>query len=155
MAASIVSRAGLADIEQLVPLFDGYRQFYEQPSEPDRVRAFLTDRLRNQDGVIFLGRVDAKGPAIGFTQLYPTFSSVSIGRAFILNDLFVSPEARGHGIGAALLLRAAEFGRETGALYLELETATTNVTAQRLYEKLGWKRETTFHKYGLDLRPSG
>jgi ribosomal protein S18 acetylase RimI-like enzyme len=152
MTSPTVTRAGSPDLDQVAPLFDAYRRFYEQPSEPGRVRAFLTDRLRNQDSVILLARLEATAPAVGFTQLYPTFSSVSIGRAFVLNDLFVDPTAQGRGIGEALLQAAARIARATGALYLELETGVTNLAAQRLYERLGWKRETAFHRYGLDLR---
>ena len=151
-APPLVSRAGSLDLESVARLFDAYRQFYQRPSEPERVRAFLADRLRNQDSVILLARLEPAATAVGFTQLYPTFSSVSIGRAYVLNDLFVDRSARGRGIGEALLHAAARIGRETGALYLELETAVTNLTAQRLYERLGWKRETEFHRYGLDLR---
>jgi GNAT superfamily N-acetyltransferase len=151
MTVTIV-RAELADLERLAPLFDGYRQFYRQPSEPARVRAFLADRLRNGDSVVVLALDPERGTGLGFTQLYPTFSSVSIGRAFVLNDLFVAPEGRGRGIGAALLEHAARYGRETGALYLELETAVSNTPAQRLYERQGWVRETVFHKYALELR---
>ena len=154
MTTPLIGRAGSPDLDEVARLFDAYRQFYERPSEPERVRAFLTDRLRNQDSIILLARLELAGPAVGFTQLYPTFSSVSIGRAFVLNDLFVDPSSRARGVGEALLLAGARIGRETGALYLELETAITNLAAQRLYERLGWKRETAFHKYGLDLRAS-
>jgi len=147
----IIWRAESRDLEPLVTLFDGYRRFYGQPSEPERVRAFLADRLRNRDSVVFLARVDPAGAALGFTQLYPVFSSVSIGHAFILNDLFVAETGRRHGLGEALLRYAARFGRDVGARYLELETAATNATAQRLYERLGWKRETAFHRYALEL----
>jgi ribosomal protein S18 acetylase RimI-like enzyme len=152
MTTPIVTRARSADLDQVARLFDAYRQFYSRPSEPVRVRAFLADRLRNQDSIVLLARLEANQPAVGFTQLYPAFSSVSIGRAFVLNDLFVDPAARGRGIGQVLLEAAARIGRETGALYLELETGVTNQPAQRLYERLGWKRETAFHRYGLDLR---
>jgi GNAT superfamily N-acetyltransferase len=147
-----IVRAESSDLERVVPLFDGYRRFYRKPSEPERVRAFLADRLRNGDSIIFLAEESRGGPATGFTQLYPIFSSVSIGRALILNDLFVVPASRGRGVGAALLERAAAFGRETGALYLELETEVVNLTAQEVYQRLGWVKETEFFKYSLDLR---
>lgn len=147
-----ITRAELDDLERVVPLFDGYRAFYRQRSEPARVRAFIGDRLRNRDSVIFLARLAGHQDPVGFTQLYPMFSSVSIGRSLVLNDLFVAPAARGHGVGQALLERAAAFGRETGALYLELATAVTNTTAQRLYQGAGWIRDNDFYHYSLDLR---
>lgn len=145
-----VRPAGIEDLPALVPMFDGYRQFYRQPSEPDRAEAFLADRLRNRDSAIFLAEVG--GRPVGFVQLYPTFSSVSIGRAFVLNDLYVVAAARGSGAGRALLEQAARYGREQGALYLELSTEVTNTTAQALYAATGWERESAFHHYSLDLR---
>src|SRR5690554_7423307 len=93
-------QAVLADLEKIVPLFDGYRQFYDQPSDEAAVRGFLRKRFEQRDSVLFVAEVE--GRAVGFTQLYPTFSSVSMARTFVLNDLFVSPEARKSGeIGRA------------------------------------------------------
>lgn len=153
MSALSIRRASPADLELLVPLFDGYRQFYRKPSDPASARAFLADRLRNGDSIIFLAFLGADPAPTGFTQLYPMLSSVSIGRALLLNDLFVSPAGRGHGVGRALIERAVELGRETGALYLELATEVTNQTAQRLYEAAGWRRETAFYHYEISPNP--
>lgn len=147
-----VRQAGPTDLEDLARLFDGYRQFYHQPSELPKVTRFLEDRLRNGDSFIFLGFLEAGLRPAGFVQLYPVFSSVTIGRALILNDLFVAPEFRGHGVARALLEQGAAFGRATGAKYLELATHESNAGAQRLYEGAGWVRETEFRHYELDLR---
>ena len=89
------------------------------------------------------------GAAVGFTQLYPSFSSGAMARIFILNDLFVAPEARGCGAGSALLKAAAQYGRSVGATRLVLSTEVTNTTAQSVYEKKGWKRDTAFYVYQL------
>lgn len=150
MSAVPVRRATLADLDPLAILFDGYRQFYRMPSDVAKGRAFLADRLHHGDSTIFVASIGAD--LVGFTQLYPTFASVSIGRALILNDLFVAPSARGHGVGRALIERAVEFGKLDGALYLELATEVTNRTAQRLYEATGWQREVDFYRYSLDVR---
>src|SRR5260370_42164225 len=96
-----VREAKVEERDRVVPLFDGYRQFYRQPSEPERARRFLLERFEHSQSVIFLS---FKGTAaIGFTQLYPTFSSGAMARIFILDDLFVAPEARGSGAGSALV----------------------------------------------------
>lgn len=147
-----VRQATVADLDLIVPLFDEYRQFYRQASEPERVRRFLLERFEHNQSVIFLSfdSLDDAG-ATGFTQLYPSFSSGSLARIFILNDLFVAPEARRHGTGAALLHAAAEYARRVGALRLVLSTEESNVTAQSLYERLGWKRDTAFRVYHLAL----
>jgi GNAT superfamily N-acetyltransferase len=144
-----VRQATLADLNLLVPLFDGYRQFYRQASDPERARRFLLERLERKQSVIFLAFEDAT--AIGFTQLYPSFSSGAMAPIFILNDLFVAPEGRRRGVGSALLQAAAEYGRRTGALRLVLSTEVANTTAQSVYERMGWKRDTVFCVYQLAL----
>ena len=138
-------RAELDDLEALVPLFDAYRRFYKQVSDPDGARAYLAERIKRGESVIFLAIVDAV--IVGFTQLYPLFSSVSLKRLWLLNDLFVAPGARTSGAGRALLERAERWAAETGAKGLTLTTAMTNTTAQRLYEAAGWKKDEAFFHY--------
>jgi GNAT superfamily N-acetyltransferase len=147
---SLVRQAGLGDLDRIVPLFDAYRQFYQQPSDPDLARGFLRDRLRNHESVIFLA-LDPDGKALGFTQIYPSFSSGAARRIYILNDLFVIPEARRRKVGKALLEAAAEFGRKNSAVRLTLSTALANSPAQSLYERTGWKRDQIFCVYNLPL----
>jgi GNAT superfamily N-acetyltransferase len=145
----VIRQATVADLDDLVPLFDGYRQFYRQPSEPDRIRKFLLDRFEHNQSVIFIALQDGTG--IGFAQLYPSFSSGALARIFILNDLFVHPGARLAGAGGALLQAAAEYGQRVGALRLVLSTEVMNSHAQALYEKLGWTKNTQFCAYQLTL----
>ena len=137
-----IRQAGILDLDRLVLLFDGYRIFYGQESDRDRARAFLEDRFRQQESVVLIAL--SGDQAIGFTQLYPSFSSVSTAPIFILNDLFVAPEARGKGAGRALLAAAADHARSVGAVRLTLSTAFDNLTAQALYEAAGWIRESKF-----------
>lgn len=146
--ATVVRQAAISDIDDLVPLFDGYRQFYRQPSEPDRIRQFLRDRFEHNQSVIFIALKN--GAAIGFIQLYPSFSSGALARIYVLNDLFVNPQARRTGAGTALLEAAEDYGRRTGALRLVLSTEVKNTTAQALYEKLGWKRNTGFCTFQIN-----
>jgi GNAT superfamily N-acetyltransferase len=143
-------QAGIADLDALAPLFDAYRQFYKRPSDTQAAREFLLQRFRHQQSVIFIAH-DAEGRAVGFTQLYPLFSSLTLKRTFVLYDLFVTPSARRSGAGRALLGAAADYGRAVGAGALELSTATDNATAQSLYESEGWVRDTAFYVYGLAL----
>ncbi|MFN8653985.1 MAG: GNAT family N-acetyltransferase [Gemmatimonadales bacterium] len=147
MADLVIRPAGAADLAALVPLFDGYRQFYEQPSDPALARGFLAERLDRRDTVLILAELD--GRAVGFTHLFPIFSSTRCARLWLLNDLFVSPAARKHGVARALLRAAESHARATGACGLELATAHTNTPAQRLYESLGWQLDTTFRHYEL------
>jgi GNAT superfamily N-acetyltransferase len=146
----VIRQATIDDLESLVPLFDAYRQFYRRPSDPDLARQFLRERFQHNESVIFVA-VTNDGSGVGFTQLYPSFSSTSAARIFILNDLFVSPQARRKRVGALLLNAAAGFGREVGAVRLTLSTEVMNETAQALYESEGWKRQTEFYSYDLTL----
>ena len=144
-----VRQASLADLDLLVPMFDQYRQFYDRDSSLAAVRTFLAERLTNGDSVLFLAQDGEE--ALGFTQLYPSFSSVSMARTFILNDLFVAENARRRGVGKALIDAAIRHGKATGAIRLGLSTATANETAQALYQETGWVREEAFVAYNLGL----
>ncbi len=145
-----VREATILDLDILVPLFDAYRRFYRKPGDLELGRRFLRDRLENGQSVIFLALMP-DGAAAGFTQLYPSFSSASAAKIFILNDLFVEPGFRRMGAGAALLAAARAFGESAGAVRLTLSTEVTNESAQALYESCGWSRQTDFHVYNLSL----
>ena len=147
----VVRQAGSGDVEAVAPLFDAYRQFYQQPSDPALARGFIAERLARAESVIFLAERD--GQAVGFVQLYPLFSSTAARprRLWLLNDLFVSPSARGSGVARALMDRARRLGEETGAAGLELATARSNAPAQRLYESMGWRQDEEFLRYELGL----
>ncbi|WP_282358058.1 GNAT family N-acetyltransferase [Pseudomonas sp. PS01303] len=144
-------RADTAQLEAVAQLFDAYRGFYEQPSNLAQSRAFIAERMAAGESAIFLAQ-DEHGEALGFVQLYPTFSSIDAHRTWLLSDLFTTPAARGRGVGRLLMNTARAFALETGAKGLVLETATDNVTAQGLYESLGYVRDTGYYTYVLDLR---
>jgi ribosomal protein S18 acetylase RimI-like enzyme len=147
-----VVRATVEDLPLIVPLFDGYRQFYKYPSDVEGAQRFLQAHFDEDSSVIFLAfGVDEQGErqAWGFTQLYPSFSSAAMKRLWILNDLFVAPQARRAGVGRALLECARVFAEETQARGLTLQTAVDNYPAQTLYEAAGWKREEQFYSYHL------
>lgn len=146
-----VRQATIADLDSLVPLFDAYRQFYRKPSDPVLARQFLLERFQHNESVIFIA-INNEGSSVGFTQLFPSFSSLSAGRVFILNDLFVSVENRRQGVAASLLRVAKDFGQGIGAVRLTLSTEVTNGGAQALYESLGWLKQTDFHVYNLPLQ---
>jgi GNAT superfamily N-acetyltransferase len=146
-----VKRATLDNVDDIAVLFDGYRVFYEQASDIDVARRFLTERLTAGESVIFYA-CDENNTYLGFTQLFPTFSSVSAERMWILNDLFVASDARGHGVGTQLMNAAKQHAIETKTKGLVLSTATDNHTAQSLYETLGYERDTEYYTYFLSTR---
>lgn len=145
-----ISRAGPADLDALAALFDAYRQFYGQPADLPRARDWLRSRLRLGESVALLAR--RAGQPVGFVQLYPMFSSVRTAKTWILNDLFVDPAARRHGVARALLEAAAGFARSDGAAGIALETAQDNAAARALYRAAGWREDAT-QWYSLDFAP--
>ena len=144
-----IRQATVDDVEQLVPLFDAYRQFYGRTSDAAAARAFLLARCANRESTLFIAHEG--DTAIGFAQLYPSFSSVSLARIFILNDLFVQEQARRTRVASSLLSAAATFAVSLGAVRLSLSTALTNDAARALYRSAGWKRDEQFCVYHLAL----
>lgn len=145
-----VRQAVYADLEALSSLLDDYRRFYGRAPDKAATRAFLQARFEHGQSVVFLAQDDAT-PVVGFTQLYPSFSSVSLARVFILNDLFVAPSHRRAGVGTLLLDAAARYARAMGAVRLSLNTDVANTTAQALYEAKGWKRDQEYFAFHLAL----
>ncbi len=140
-----IVRASAADAHLVAPLLDRYRVFYKQAPDLSAAEAYLSKLLVRGESVVFMAVVGEK--AAGFTQLFPSFSTVSLQRVFILNDLFVSPERRKMGIGKALLSAAQQYCIDQGGKGLALETATDN-PAQQLYSEMGWVKDThCFHYF--------
>jgi len=138
----VIRRAKKKDIHKLSVLFDKYRIFYKQESDVENARSFLKKRLKRKESVIFVA--EERDELIGFTQLFPIFSSVSMKRTWLLNDLYVNEKSRGIGAATKLLEAAKEFGIETNSKWILLQTAEDNFTAQKVYEKNGWIKEMDF-----------
>lgn len=148
--ANLVVTPSLADLDSLAALFDAYRVFYEQPSDKGVATAFVKQRLENGDSRFFAVKED-DGSLSGFVQLYPTFSSVSAGTAWVLNDLYVMPEQRRRGIAEDLMTAALAFAKETGAVFVALETHHDNASAQNAYRKMGFVEQTGTRLFEFDL----
>jgi GNAT superfamily N-acetyltransferase len=150
-----IIRAAPGDAPQVAPLFDAYRVSYCQPSDPQGALSFITERLERGDSVIFLALVpDPEARRLrsaGFTQLYPSFTSVGMGRTWILNDLFVAEEFRRTGIAKRLMSHATDFARSTGAKSMSLLTAHENEAAKALYAAMGWTRDEVFARFTRKL----
>ncbi|MFC4810942.1 GNAT family N-acetyltransferase [Paenibacillus sp. GCM10023250] len=147
-----VNQAAIGELEELAAVFDQYRAFYGQPSDAGAARAFLFERFEHRDSILFAARDVRTEELVGFAQLYPVYSSISMARSLILNDLFVVPDARKRGIGQLLLDAALRYAKQTNAKGLELSTAVDNAAAQRLYERNGYVRDEGFYHYYLNAR---
>lgn len=149
MSTIAVRQAVLSDLDTLVRLFDEYRKFYGRPSDLGAARDFLLARFNHGESVLFIAH-EGMTP-VGFCQLYPCFSSVSLARTFILNDLFVHEFARRKGVASQLMGAAVEFAKSLGAVRVSLSTAIANETAQALYQSIGWKRDEQFFVYHFSI----
>ena len=138
--------ASLADLPKIAPLFDAYRQFYEQPADLPAAQAFLRDRVQKGESSILVAENESK-EMLGFCQLYPSFCSVIAAPIVVLYDLFVAPRFRKSGAGRALMLAAEQHARQHGFARMDLTTAKTNASAQALYASLGWQRDNVFYAY--------
>ena len=134
-----IKRINLSEANLVTGLFDKYRVFYKKDSDIDLAEKFIKTRLGNNESVIFVS-MDGEQP-VGFTQLYPKYSSVSAVKNWILNDLYVEPEYRKQGVGETLIKAAIGFAKSDGATYVQLETAVDNYTAQSLYEGIGFQKQ--------------
>jgi ribosomal protein S18 acetylase RimI-like enzyme len=138
-------------------LFDKYRMFYKQPTDPALAQTYIKERLDKNESVIFVAIVRDQGRNIpvGFTQLYPNYSSMRAHKNWTLNDLYVDNNYRKQGIGQLLIKAAMEFAKKDGALYVELSTAIDNFTAQRLYETIGFEKQEPdkdFFSYRIQVK---
>ena len=141
--------AKFEDLEEVSRLFDQYRVFYKKSSNIEAARTFLQERFQKNESTMFVARDQEL--MVGFTQLYPSFSSVSLKRTWILNDLFVEEPYRKKGVAKSLIKAAERFARETGAVRIILATQISNTAAQSLYESLGYVKDKDFYHYALQL----
>lgn len=144
-----VFQAHLEHLEEVSKLFDQYRIFYQSTSDCEAARKFIKARLQKKDSTIFVA--SKEGRIVGFTQLYPSFSSISMQRIWILNDLFVDEGHRRTGVAKALMCAAENFARETASVRLILATQISNVAAQSLYQLRGYVKDEEFYHYALRL----
>jgi len=139
-----IIQANIEHLDDIAPLFDAYRVFYKQSSDLESAKLFLKDRILNHQSIIYVAYINKE--AVGFTQLYPLFSSVSLKTMYLLNDLYVKPNHRGNGIGEGLINKAKALCNIEKNKGLALQTATDN-PAQKLYERLGFVKDHDLYYY--------
>lgn len=139
------------DLDSLALLFDAYRVFYRKASDVKGAKQFLKERMQNKESVIFVARMENE--LLGFTQLYPLFSSTNMKRVWLLNDLFVAPNHRGKKISKSLISKAKEHCKATNGFGISLETEKTNVPGNALYPKMHFTLDRE-HNYYFWENPS-
>ncbi|MDF2489411.1 MAG: family acetyltransferase [Pseudomonas sp.] len=147
-----IIKATLEHLDLLAPLFVRYREFYGQLPYPDSSRDFLEKRLKRDESVIYLALPDDDSTRLmGFCQLYPSFSSLSLKRVWIVNDIYVAEDYRRMLVADNLMREAKKMARETHAVRLRASTSNDNEVAKKTYESMGFRPDTEFKNYTLPI----
>ncbi len=150
----LVSRVTELDFAELLPLIAKYQEFYETPSDDaHNFKFFLRFITSEAEGVLLGARSDAAGPLVGYACLHWRLDTVGAREVVCLHDLYVDPNWRRTGIGAAIISAAADIARSRGAAALVWTTAPDNTTAQSLYHVLG-ATSSAWIEYELPLESS-
>lgn len=144
-AKMTVRQAVLSDLGELTILFNQYREFQGQPGDLRAARAFLQARFDHGESVVFIAHEGHA--AVGFAQLYPGYSSVSLARVFVLNDLYVHESGRRKGVASGLLAAVESYAWSLGAVRVTLNVARSNAPGQALYKAQGWSQDEQFYMY--------
>ena len=145
MSRLSVRQAVFADLGELAELFDQYRVFQGRDRDFEAARAFLQARFDHGESVVFIAYENSL--PLGFAQLYPSYSSTSLARVFILNDLFVHEKGRRKGVASSLLAALEDYAWAHGAARVTLNVASDNEPGQALYEAQGWSKDAQFFMY--------
>jgi GNAT superfamily N-acetyltransferase len=148
---SEISRVGEEDLAELLPLMRGYCDFYEVVPSDEELMALSRNLIAHPDDGVQLIARDDDGRAVGFATIYWTWQTLSASRLGVMNDLFVSEDARGGGHADALIAECAARTREHGATELAWQTAHTNRRAQAVYDRVGAERDDRWLDYSLTV----
>ena len=146
-----IVQATLEHLDLLTPMFIKYREFYGELPLPDSSRKFLENRLKRTESVLYMALAAAEDRLLGYCQLYPSFSSLSLKRVWILNDIYVAEDARRQLVADRLLQTAKKMAKDTNAIRLRVATSQNNLAAQKTYESIGFREDTVFKNYTLEL----
>ncbi len=146
-----IVQATLEHLDLLTPMFIKYREFYGELALPDSSRKFMENRLKRKESVIYMALADEEDRLLGYCQLYPSFSSLSLKRVWILNDIYVAEDARRQLVADRLLQTAKKMAKDTNAIRLRVATSQNNLAAQKTYESIGFREDTVFKNYTLEL----
>jgi GNAT superfamily N-acetyltransferase len=143
-------QASRAFVPTVAPLFDAFRVSHGQPSDFALSSSYLDQRLAYGQSLLFVSKT-ARHQPIGFAQIYPSFSSLALKPVWILNDIFVLPEARGQGEATRLLRFIKNAAQRAMVARISLATLNENLIAQKAFEGLGWEPDQSFKHWHLSF----
>jgi ribosomal protein S18 acetylase RimI-like enzyme len=137
------------DSERWRELFCDYGTFYETAFSDeilDGVWAWLLDPAHPVNGLV---ATNDDGVVVGFAIYRVQPDTFSAGPGMYLDDLFVDPSARGHGVASTMLSSLADIARGLGVKQVRWITAVENVRAQHAYDRIA--RRTDWVTYEMDV----
>jgi GNAT superfamily N-acetyltransferase len=148
--SGLITTVAEADLLELLPLMRGYCDFYEVEPGDDELLELSRSLIADPDCEGFqIIALDEQGRALGFATVYWTWSTLSAGRIAVMNDLYVEKDARGSGLAEALIEECRRRAGRRGCVSLDWATAEDNLRAQKLYDRVGGKREDQWVNYSL------
>jgi ribosomal protein S18 acetylase RimI-like enzyme len=146
-----IVQASVDRLDDITPLFIKYREFYGQLPKPEASRRFLHDRLVNEQAVILLAEDETSGKVLGFCQLIPSFSALTLNPSWVLKGIYVVEEARRQLVAHKLINEAKERARAAGIKRMTVMTGEENDAAHELYRSLGFSDDAEFTYFALRL----
>lgn len=152
MPTSVIIRpARPTDYDQWKPLWDGYNAFYGRAGAtalPEEITRTTWQRFFDTYEPMHALVAEAEGQLIGLTHYLFHRTTVAIGPNCYLQDLFTAEAARGRGVGEALIRAVYADAAKAGVARVYWQTHATNVTAQRLYDRLAEKSGFIVYRHG-------
>ena len=138
-------------IDQFVTIVDEYRKFFDFGLSPNKTKEFFQRLQEKNEAATFIA-ISEKDEVMGFVNLYPSYSTLSLRKIWILNDLGVSSRFRRLGVAQALIKKSIEFAKASDAIRIELKTEKTNLDAQKLYTEIGFKTDQDNLYYRVPIK---
>lgn len=107
-------------IDQFVIVVDEYRKFCGFNLSPEATKGFFKNLHKENKAATFIA-ISEEYEIMGFINLYPSYSTLSLRKIWILNDLGVSSRFRRLGVAQALIKKSIEFAKESGSIRIELK----------------------------------
>ena len=136
----LIRNATSNDLNMLIEFIHDIAEFEELAHEVSFTKDELMESMFGNDRTAEAIIAENEGEAVGFAVYFQNFSTFKGKPGLYLEDLFVKPDWRKHGIGRALLVRLAQIAVERGCPRFEWVALDWNQNAIDFYEKLGAKQ---------------
>lgn len=144
----IVRPLNAEDRQQWQPLWDGYNLFYERPNLPLEITEAAWARFLDPDERMHAAVAELDGKIVGIVHFLYHRSTTSVEDVCYLQDLFTAPEARGLGVGRALIEHVYAEASNAGSRRVYWQTHEAN-PARKLYDRVA--DVTPFRRYAREL----